>query len=130
MLGRGNDRDVRTFIGVYVAVGFLVGFGLFGWLGISSVQRRGLRATVRGAARTLAEELPLYWRVAVAAWMFVIALPLIAAWAVLEGEVDAAGVISVTLAWLLGLALLRWHLRAKARARETPRRTHCPRHLG
>jgi len=42
---------------------------------------------------TYAEELPLYWRVPVAAWTFVIALPLIAAWAIVNGDWDPVGAI-------------------------------------
>jgi len=79
-------HDVGTFIAVYLTVGFLIGFALFGWLAVSSVRRHGFRKAVRGAARKYVEELPLYWRVPVAGWMFVIALPLIAVWAIVKGD--------------------------------------------
>ena len=74
-------HDVGTFIAVYLTVGFLIG-----WLAVSSVRRHGFRRAVRGAARKYVEELPLYWRVPVAGWMFVIALPLIAVWAIVKGD--------------------------------------------
>jgi hypothetical protein len=114
-------NNVRTFAAVYLAVGFLIVIGLFGWLAVSSVRRHGVRNAVRGAARTYVEELPLYWRVPVAAWICVIVLPLIAAWATIKGEWDPVGVIFVALLWLLYFALLRWHWRAKARARDAHR---------
>jgi hypothetical protein len=118
--GRAYCR-IETFIGVYLGIGFLVAFGLLGWLMVSSVRRHGFRSTVRGAVRVYLEELPLNWRVPVAAWMFLIALPLIAAWSILADEFDEVGAIFVTLLWLLYFALLRWHRRAKARARSVPR---------
>jgi hypothetical protein len=82
---------------------------LFGWLAVSTVRRHGLRNAVRRGAQTYVDELPLYWRVPVAAWTFVIALPLIAFWAILNGEWDPVGAVFVALLWLLYLALLRWH---------------------
>ena len=113
-----------TFVLVYLAVGSLIGFALFGWVAVSSVRRYGFRNAVRGAARTFIEELPLYWRVPVAAWMFVIALPLIAVWAIVTDGWDPVAAIMVGLLWVAYLALLRWHYRAKARARGTlPRQT-------
>lgn len=123
---------MATFIGVYLAVGVLVGFALFGSVAVSSIRRHGFRKAVRGAARTYVAELPLYWRVPVVGWIFVIALPLIAVWNVVKGDWDPVGAIFVAFLWLLYLALLRWHYRAKARARDTPRRrtvasrTHTP----
>jgi fatty acid desaturase len=89
-----------------------------GRLGYSTAWRpqRGPRA-----ARTYAEELPLYWRVPVAAWTFVIALPLIAAWAIVNGDWDPVGAIFLGLLWLLYFGLLRWHSAAKGRARERNR---------
>ena len=48
--------------------------------------------------------------------MFLIALPLIAAWATFKGDWDPVGAIFLALLWLLYLGLLRWHRRAKARA--------------
>jgi MFS family permease len=113
---------MATFIAVFLAVGLLIGFALFGWIAVSSVRRHGFRKAVRGAARTYVDELPLYWRVPVAGWMFVIALPLIAVWNVIKGDWDPVGAIFVAFLWLLYLALLRWHYRAKARARDTRRR--------
>src|SRR6266516_4289832 len=117
----GMTYNVRTFVAAYLAVGFLIGIGLFGFLMVSSVRRHGFRNAVRSAARTYVEELPLYWRAPVAAWMFVIALPLIAAWAIVKGEWDPVGALFVALLWLLYFALLRWHWRAKARARDLQR---------
>lgn len=64
----------------------------------------------------------MYWRVPVVGWVFVIALPLIAVWASVRGEWDPLGAVSVGLLWLLYLCLLRWHYRAKARGRGSPRR--------
>lgn len=52
-----------------------------------------------------------------AAWTFLIAAPLIAGWAIVKVEWDLVGAIFIALIWLFYLALLRWHLRAKARAR-------------
>jgi len=113
---------VGTFVAVFLAVGFLIGFALFGWLAVSSVRRHGFRNAVRGAARTYVEELPPYWRVPVAGRMFVIAVPLIAVLAIVKGDWDSVGAILVSLLWLIYLTLLRWHYRAKARARGTSRR--------
>src|SRR3954466_11449585 len=113
---------MATFIGVYLAVGVLVGFALLGSIAVSSVRRHGFRKAVRGAARTYVAELPLYWRVPVVGWMFVIALPLIAVWASVRGDWDPVGAVFVGLLWLLYVALLRWHYRAKARGRGSPRR--------
>jgi hypothetical protein len=112
---------IEIFIGVYLGIGFLVFFGLVGWVTVSSVRRHGFRSTARGAARAYLEELPLNWRVPVAAWMFLIALPLIAAWSILTGEFDAVGALFLALIWLLYFALLRWHRRAKARTGSVPR---------
>jgi hypothetical protein len=109
---------VRAFVAVYLAVGFLLGLGLFGWLAVSGIRRHGFRNAVKGAARTYIEELPLYWRVPVAAWTFVIAAPLIALWAIVNGEWDPAGAILLALLWLLYVGLLRWHRAAKEQARE------------
>jgi hypothetical protein len=71
-------NNVRTFAAVYLAVGFLIVIGLFGWLAVSS-----------GAT--------------------------------IKGEWDPVGVIFVALLWLLYFALLRWHWRANARARDAHR---------
>jgi len=108
---------VDTFVAVYLAIGSLLALALFGWLAISAIRRHGVRNAVRGAARTYAEELPLYWRVPVAAWTFVIALPLIVAWAIASGDWDPVGTIFLALLWLLYFGLLRWHRAAKGRAR-------------
>ena len=111
-----------TVVAVYLAVGFLIGVALFGWIAVSSIRRHGYRNAVRGAARTYVEELPTYWRVPVVGWMFVIALPVIAVWASVRGDWDPVGAVFVGLLWLLYVALLRWHYRAKARGRGSPRR--------
>jgi hypothetical protein len=113
---------VETVVAVYLAVGFLIGFALFGWIAVSSVRRHGFRKAASSAARTYIEELPLYWRVPVVGWMFVIALPLIAMWAIVGGDWDPVGAVAVGLLWLLYLSLLRWHYRAKARGRGSARR--------
>ena len=110
-----------TFIALYVAIGVLVGLGLLSWAFVSSVRHHGLVSTVRGAIRTYLRELPLYWRVPVVAWMFVIALPLLAAWAIIRGNWDPVGSIFVALIWLFYLALLRWHYRAKAQSHDVQR---------
>jgi hypothetical protein len=107
-----------------MAVGFLISIALYGWAAVSSVRRHGFHGAIRGAARTYVEELPLYWRVPLVAWMFVIALPLIAVWAIINGEWDPAGAILVAAIWLLYLALLRWHYRAKSRTLDSRRRRH------
>ena len=108
---------MATFIIVYLAIGFLVGLGMYGWAVVSGVRREGFRVAVRRGAQIYIEELPLYWRVPVVAWMFVVALPLIAAWATLNGHFDPVGAILVFSVWLLYLGLLRWHYRARARGR-------------
>ena len=110
---------MRTVVVVYLAVGFLIGFVLYGWIAYSAVRRHGFRNAARGAARTYIEELPLYRRVPVAGWMFVIALPVIAVWATVKGNWDPVGAVAVGVLWMLYLALLRWHYRAKARDRRT-----------
>jgi hypothetical protein len=55
--------------------------------------------------------------VPIAGWMFAIAAPVIAVWASVNGDWDPAGAVLLLLLWLLYLALLRWHYRAKARVR-------------
>jgi hypothetical protein len=114
--------EVGTVVSVYLVVGFLIGFALLGWIAVSSVRRHGFRTAVRGGARAYVEELPMYWRVPVVGWMFVIALPVIAVWESVKGNWDPVGAVFVGLLWLLYLALLRWHYRAKARGRGTPHR--------
>jgi hypothetical protein len=121
---------VETFIIVYLAVGFLIGLGFYGWAAVWTVRRRGFWVGVRNGARIYIEEFPLYWRVPVVAWMFVIALPLIAAWATLNGDFDPVGAVFVFLLWLLYLGLLRWHYRAKARTRVTSSRRRSRRRIG
>ena len=59
-----------------------------------------------------------------AAWTFLIAAPLIAAWAIIEGQWDPLGAIFLALLWLLYLALLRWHLRFKAHRARGPSDPH------
>jgi hypothetical protein len=71
-------------------------------------------------AKTYVHELPLYWRVPWAAWTVLIAAPLIAAWAIVQGEWDPLGVIFLALLWLLYFVLLRWHSRAKAHHPDRP----------
>jgi MFS family permease len=114
--------EVGTVVAVYLAVGFLIGFALFGWIAVCSVRRHGYRDAVRGAARTYVEELPMYWRVPVVGWLYVIALPVIAVGASVRGDWDPIGAVFLGLLWLLYLALLRWHYRAKARDRGSPHR--------
>jgi hypothetical protein len=121
---------MRMLIGVYLSLGFLIGFGLVVWLLVSSARRHGLRSTVRHATRTYIEELSLHWRVPWAAWTFLIAAPLIAAWAILSGDWDPLGAASLVLLCLFYVALLRLHRRAKTRAREGPPRPRHTRELG
>ena len=106
---------MRTFVAVYLAVGFVIGFGLLGWIAVASARRHGLRHSLHRAAQTYVAELPLYWRVPVVAWTCLIALPVIAVWAIAEGEWDPVGAAFVALLWLLYLALLKWHHRALKR---------------
>jgi hypothetical protein len=120
---------VETFIIVYLAFGFLIGLGFYGWAAVRIVRRRGFWVGVRNGARTYIEEFPLYWRVPMVAWMFVIALPVIAAWATLNGDFDPVGAVFVFLLWLLYLGLLRWHYRARA-TRVTPSRRRSGRRVG
>jgi hypothetical protein len=108
---------VETFIIVYLAVGFLIGLGFYGWAAVWTVRRRGFWVGVRNGARIYIEEFPLYWRVPVVAWMFVIALPLIAAWATLNGDFDPVGAVFVFLLWLLYLGLDSGPVLLPARAR-------------
>jgi hypothetical protein len=111
---------MRWFVGIYLVAGFLLGLGLFGWALVSSTRRHGFRSTVRGAATTYVHELPLYWSVPWAAWTVLIAVPLIAVWAIVIGEWDPVGAIFLAFLWLLYFALLRWHLRAKAHRPDRP----------
>jgi hypothetical protein len=108
---------VRTFATVFLAVGFVLGFGLFAWAALASIRRHGFRNAVRDATRAYVAELPLYWRVPIAAWLFVVALPLLAVWGIVEGEWDPVAAAFLAVLWLAYLVLLRWHFRAKARAR-------------
>jgi hypothetical protein len=114
---------MKWFVGIYLVLGFLVAVGLYGWATASSIRRYGFRSTACGAAKTYVHELPRYWRVPWAAWTVLIAAPLIGAWAIVEGEWDPLGAIFLFLLWLLYLALLRWHLRAKRHQPHRPPRT-------
>jgi len=106
---------VQTFIGVYLILALAVGLGLYGWILISSIRRHGIRATIGGAIRTFVHELPVNWRVRWAAWAFVIGIPVVVAWTTLAGGFEPAGTAALAIVWLLYVALLRWHLRAKRR---------------
>jgi len=72
-------------------------------------------------------DLPLYWRVPIAAWLFLVGLPLLAVWEIVRGDWDLVGAVFLALLWIGYLALLRWHFRAKARAREASRSRRHPR---
>jgi hypothetical protein len=111
-----------TFVTVYLALGILIGAVLYGRIAIASVRRVGTRGAARSALETLHEELPLYWRIPVASWTFVIGVPLIAVWATLTGDFDVFGALALAAIWLFYLWLLRWHYRAKARLAREPRR--------
>ena len=115
---------MRWAIGTYLIIGFLLALGLYGWAMVSSIRSHGFRKTVRGAVKTYVHELPLYWRVPWAAWTFLIAAPLIAAWAIIDGEWDPLGAIFLALLWLLYFTLLRWHLRSKAHDAGGPSDAH------
>ena len=115
---RGNSNVVQTFVVVYLLVGFAICLGLAGWVLVTSVRRHGLRRAIRGGARAYFDYLPLHPRTAISAWTFVVALPLIAVWAIAKGDWDPVGAVFVALLWLAYFALLRWHQRAKARARD------------
>ena len=107
---------MRTFTLAYLAAGFAVGAGLFGWAALSSVRRHGFRgAATVGTRRFLSEDLPLFPLTPVAAWLGLVAFPGIAIWATVVDGFDAAGAIALLLMWLGSLAILRWHLKAKAR---------------
>jgi hypothetical protein len=64
---------MRWFVGIYLAVGFLLAIRLYGWAMVSSIRRHGFRSTGRGAAKRHIHELPLYWRVPWPAWTALIA---------------------------------------------------------
>ena len=115
---------MRWAIGFYLMIGFLLALGLYGWATVSSIRSHGFRKTVRGAVKTYVRELPLYWRVPWAAWTLLLVAPLIAAWAIIEGEWDSLGAIFLAFLWLLYFALLRWHLRLKAHRADGPSETH------
>jgi len=50
----------------------------------------------------------------VASWTFMVAAPLIAAWATMAGEFDAAGAITLGVLWLAYVWFLRWLYRARS----------------
>ena len=108
---------MSSFVVVYLAVGLAVSLALYGWLAVRAIRRHGLRVAARHAARDYVETLPLYWRVPWVAWTGAIGLPLAAAWALVAGDWDPVGAAFIALLWLLYLALLLWHLRARARHR-------------
>ena len=109
---------MHAFVAVYLALGFFASLGLFGWLAVASVRRDGFRNAVRGGARAYFRELPLYWRVPVVAWTFLIAAPIIAAWAIAAGQWDPVGATFVAILSLAYLSLLRWHLCAEGAGSE------------
>jgi hypothetical protein len=106
---------MQLFLGVYLVLGFAVGLALYSWIFVSSVRRHGFRATIGGATRVFVRDLPLNWRVPWAAWTFVIGIPVVAAWATITGRFDLSGAVALAIVWLLYVALLRWHLRARKR---------------
>jgi hypothetical protein len=106
---------VRTFTLAYLAAGFAIGIGLFGWAAVSSVRRHGFRRAVSGTRKFFREDLPLYPKVPLAAWLGIVAFPVLAIWATVVDGFDAAGAVALFLLWLGSLALLRWHLKARAR---------------
>jgi hypothetical protein len=107
---------MRPAVAIFLAFGFVLGLGLYGWIAVSSVRRHGFRKATRGATRAYLEELPLYWSVPWAAWTFLVALPIIAIWEIVDGDWDPVGAVSLALLWLGWFAMLRWHRRAKAGA--------------
>jgi hypothetical protein len=108
---------VETAIFVVLAVGLLAAVALLGWAAAHEVRRHGFRRAARAAVRGYVSELPLYWRSPIVAWMLLVALPVIGIWATATEGFDAAGAVVLAVLWLLALALLRWHLRARRRAR-------------
>lgn len=106
---------MQIFIGVYLILGIAIGVGLYGWVLVSSIRRYGYRATIGGAIRTFGQELPINWRVPWAAWTFAVGIPLVMVWTTLTSGFEPAGAVGLAIVWLLYLALLRWHLRAKRR---------------
>jgi hypothetical protein len=82
---------VRTFTLVYLAAGFAIGIGLFGWAAVSSVRRHGFRRTLSGTRKFFREELPLYPKVPIAAWLGIIAFPALTIWATVTDGCSCSG---------------------------------------
>ena len=97
-----------TFNVAYLAVGFAIGFGLFAWAALSAIRRHRFRATLSGVTRQFfVEDLPLYPRVPLAAWLGIVALPVIAIWATVGG----GGTFwpgFLILFWGIGLVMNAW----------------------
>lgn len=105
---------MKTFVVVYLVVGFAIAIALLSWAFVASARRHGFRNTIRHSVRGYVEYLPLHPRTRISAWMFVIALPVIAAWEIVDGEWDPIGAVFVAVLWLAYFALLRWCSRARA----------------
>lgn len=106
-----------TLIVVFLVVGGVVATALFGLVAVTSVRRNGFRRSASGAARAYLEEQPLYWSTPVVAWLGVLGVPVVAFWTTLSNGLLLADLVALAILWLLFIALLRWHFRAKARAR-------------
>jgi hypothetical protein len=107
---------VETVIVLYFAVGVAIGAGLLGWVAVSSIRRHGFRDAVRAATRESLADPPL---VGTFARLCVIAYPVLFVWAVVTDGMDVVAAAVFVLLWLGGLALLRWHLKTKARRQQT-----------
>jgi hypothetical protein len=68
-----------------------------------------------GTRKFFREELPLYPKVPIAAWLGIIAFPVLTIWATVTDGFEVGGAIALLLLWLGSVALLRWHLKAKSR---------------
>ena len=111
---------MQTFIDVYLILGLGLVSGLYGWVLVSSIRRHGTRATMHGAARTFLRDLPLNWRVPWAAGTFLVGIPIVIAWTTLSNGFEPSGAVALAVVWLLDLALLRRHIRAKRQRDDFP----------
>lgn len=106
---------MATFIAIYLLLGFAIFAALVVWIVVDSVRTMGVRQAVRAAGRELAHDLSLSWRLPWAAGTFLVGIPFLGAWCALNGSLDAAQAVGLAIVWLLWLAVLRWHLRARKR---------------
>jgi hypothetical protein len=117
---QGYDAAVDELVSLFVVTGFVLGACLWVWLGVSAVRRRGFAGAMRAAKRQIAYELPRNLLVVAAAWTFVVAAPVIAAWTIVTGDFDLVGFLLVAALWLMYLGLLRWRRRSVQPASREP----------